>query len=165
MDSVKESGSTSRPPLLDWTNYGYWKAWMCALIKSIDEKEWRSFLLEWKPPTKSDVEDKTVPKSEAKWTPKEGTLSTHNSLALNAIFNGVDPTQFKMISTTKVAKETWNILRVSFEGADAIRESRLELLTIRFQNLQINEEETIIDFNGRLCDIVNESFTLGEKIP
>ena len=38
MDLLKESGSTNRPPLLDGTNYGYWKARMCAFIKSIDEK-------------------------------------------------------------------------------------------------------------------------------
>ena len=28
MDLVKESGFTSRPPFLDGTNYGYWKARM-----------------------------------------------------------------------------------------------------------------------------------------
>ena len=28
----------------------------------------------------------------------------------------------------------------------------------------MSEEETINDFNGKLCDIANESFTLGEKI-
>ena len=41
MDLMKESESTSRPPLLDVTNYGYWKAWMDAFIKTIDEKPWR----------------------------------------------------------------------------------------------------------------------------
>ena len=29
----------------------------------------------------------------------------------------------------------------------------------------ISEEETISDFNEKLCDIENESFSLGEKIP
>ena len=29
----------------------------------------------------------------------------------------------------------------------------------------MSEEETISDFNGKLCDIANESFSLGEKIP
>ena len=92
MDLMKEGESTSRPPLLDGTNYGYWKERMRAFIKSIDEKSWRSILQGWKPPTKTDVEGKTVPKSEAKWTFEEDSLSTQNSQALNAIFNGVDPT-------------------------------------------------------------------------
>ena len=34
----------------------------------------------WKPPTKTDIEEKIVPKSEAKWTPEEDTLSTQNFL-------------------------------------------------------------------------------------
>ena len=69
-----------------------------------------------------------------------------------------------MIFTTKVAKEAWNILHVSFEGIDVVGESRLELLTTKFKNLWMSEEETINDFNGRLCDIANKSFTFGEKI-
>ena len=38
MDLMEKGGSTSRPPLLDGTNYGYWKARMRSFIKSIDEK-------------------------------------------------------------------------------------------------------------------------------
>ena len=33
-------------------------------------------------------------------------------------------------------------------------ESMLELLMAKFENLRMSEEETINDFNGRLCDIV-----------
>ena len=64
MDLMKDGGSTSRPPLLDGTNYGYCKVRMHAFIKSIDEKAWRSVLQGWKPPTKTDVEGKTAPKDE-----------------------------------------------------------------------------------------------------
>ena len=102
---MKEGGSTSRPSLLDWMNYCYWKVRMFAFIKSIDEKAWRSVLQGWKPPTKTDAKKKIVPKDEADWTLEEEALSTQNSWALNVIFNDVDPLQFKMISTTKVAKE------------------------------------------------------------
>ena len=69
-----------------------------------------------------------------------------------------------MISTAEVAKEAWDILRVAFKGIDAMHESRMELLTTKFENLQMSEEETFNDFNGRLCDIANESFDLGEKV-
>ena len=44
MQLLNEGGSTSRPPLLNGTNYGYWKARLHAFIKSIDEKAWRSIL-------------------------------------------------------------------------------------------------------------------------
>ena len=39
--------------------------------------------------------------------------------------------------------------------------SRLELLTTKFENLKMREEETIEEFYVRLCDIANEAFALG----
>ena len=53
---------------------------------------------------------------------------------------------------------------MAFKGTDAVHESRLELLTAKFENLRMSEDQTTSDFNGRLCDIANESFALGEKI-
>ena len=69
-----------------------------------------------------------------------------------------------MLSTTEDAKEACDILHVTFEGTDTVLEYRLELLSIKFDNLRMNEEETNNDFNGKLCDIANESFSLEEKI-
>ena len=105
---------------------------MHAFVKSIDEKVWRFVVQGWKPPTKTDAKGKTVPKSEAEWTPEENTLSTQNSYVLNVISNGVDPTQFKMISIVEETKEAWDILCVDFEGTNVVRESRLQLLTTNF---------------------------------
>ena len=44
MDLLKEGESTSRPPLLDGTKYGYWKVHMLVFIKSLDMKAWRLVL-------------------------------------------------------------------------------------------------------------------------
>ena len=46
MDFMKEGGSVQRPPLLDGTNYSYWKARMKAFIKSMDEKAWMAILID-----------------------------------------------------------------------------------------------------------------------
>ena len=133
---------------------------MCAFLKSIDEKGMEITSQRWKLPTKTDVEGKIVPKDEEDWTSEEDTFSTKNPRALNAIFNGVDPSQFKMISTAEVAKEACDILHVHFEGTHVVHESRLELLTTKFENLRMSEKETISDFSGKLCDIAN----VGENI-
>lgn len=39
MDLIKERGSTTKPPLLNGTNYAYWTACI-AFLKSIDSKIW-----------------------------------------------------------------------------------------------------------------------------
>lgn len=54
---------------------------------------------------KDDVEGKKVPKDEKEWVVEEEALSTYNSRSINAIFNGMDPIQFKMILQVEVVKE------------------------------------------------------------
>lgn len=44
-------------------------------------------------------------KPEEKWSTEEDQLANSNSRALNAIFNGVDANQFKLISTCDLANE------------------------------------------------------------
>ncbi|KAG9444868.1 hypothetical protein H6P81_016208 [Aristolochia fimbriata] len=43
-DTIKDGGSSTRPPPLEGTNYPYWKARMTAYIKSIDEDAWLTVL-------------------------------------------------------------------------------------------------------------------------
>ena len=102
----------------------------------------------WTPPTKIDASGNIVVKNEVEWPIEEDKLATSNWRALNAIFNGVDPTQFKSISTTELAKEVWDTLQVEFEGTNTIRELRLQFLTTKFENLYIQEDETIGQYNA-----------------
>lgn len=50
MDSIREGNLTHRPPLLDGTNYSYWKARMRAFLKSIDKKVWHCVIYGWSEP-------------------------------------------------------------------------------------------------------------------
>src|ERR1044072_908445 len=91
---VKEGGSVTRPPILDGTNYDYWKARMTAFRRSIDNKTWKSIVKGWTPPVKTKTADDTSPstselKDEADWSPEEDEAALANSKALNAIFNDV----------------------------------------------------------------------------
>ena len=66
-------------------------------------------------------------------------LANNNSKALNAIFNGVDTNQFKLISTCETAKDAWEILQTAHEGTATINLSKLQILTTRFENLRMQE--------------------------
>lgn len=71
---------------------------------------------------------------------------------------------FKFISPCSEAKEAWAILKTAHENTSKVRISRLQLLTTKFENLRMKEDEFISDFNIRLRDIANTFFALGEKI-
>src|ERR1044072_2507730 len=159
MDS-KEGGSVNRPPLLDGTNYDYWKARMTAFLKAIDNKTWKAIVKGWSPPVKTTIGEssatsKSTLKEEADWTPEEDAEALANSKALNAIFNGVDKIMFRMINMCTVAKEAWEILRTAHEGASRVRMSRLQMLTTKFESLKMSEEQTIADFNMQIRDTTN----------
>ena len=99
----------SRPPLLDEKNYSYWKSKMIAFLRSVDTKTWKAVLTGWKAPEHANG----IVKMEVEWSPAEEELALGNHRALNAIFNGVDPSVFKMISTCVEAKEAWEILQTN----------------------------------------------------
>ncbi|XP_062118453.1 uncharacterized protein LOC133832082 [Humulus lupulus] len=53
MSFFAKSGSITHHPLLNDSNYPYWKVRMKAIIKSLYEKAWRSILTDLTPPTES----------------------------------------------------------------------------------------------------------------
>ncbi|KAK2368373.1 gag-protease polyprotein [Trifolium repens] len=163
MDRI--GGSINRPPVPDGSNYDHWKARMIAFIKSMDQKAWKTIVTGWNHPIVTVEDGSSILKGERDWTPEEEAESNNNSKALNAIFNGVDENIFKLINTCTEAKQAWEILQTAHEGTSKVRMSKLQLLTSKFENLRMEDDETISEFNTRVQDIANSCFALGEKIP
>jgi len=51
-------------------------------------------------------------KPKEEWSASEDEQALANSRALNAIFNGVDQTMFRMIKQCNVAKDGWETLKL-----------------------------------------------------
>ncbi|PNX86516.1 gag-protease polyprotein, partial [Trifolium pratense] len=164
----KEGGLVTRPPLLvGASNYDYWKSRMMAFLKQIDSKTWKAVLRGWAPPVKMDKDGKPSLelKREEEWSKEEDELALANSKALYALYNGVDKHIFRLIKKCVSAKEAWNILETVHEGTSKVKMSRLLLLTTKFENLRMNDDETIQEFHMTLLDYDNQFDALGEKIP
>jgi hypothetical protein len=103
----KEGGFVNGPPLLDGTNYDYWKSCMSDFLKSIDSKTWKAILKGWEHPVVLDAYGNrtAVLKPEEEWSAAEDKLALGNSKALNALFNGVDKNMFRLIKQCTVAKD------------------------------------------------------------
>ncbi|KAG9450312.1 hypothetical protein H6P81_010277 [Aristolochia fimbriata] len=167
-DLMKEGASNTRPPLLDGTNYSYWKARMHAYIRALDERAGKSIEKGWKLPTKVVGEGaarKEILKDDSEWTDEDDKLSSCNAKALNAIFGGVDVDQFRRISACQSAQEAWKILKLHCEGTESVRLSKLQMLTTQFELLRMHEEETILQYEVKIRDIANQAAALGDKIP
>ena len=105
-----------------------------------------------------------VLKPEEEWTTTEDKLSLANSKALNVLFNGVGKNMFRMIKQCTIAKDAWEILKTSHEGTSKVKISRLQLLTTKFENLKMKEDENIQDYYMNVLDIADSFDSLGEKL-
>lgn len=144
------------------TPYDYRKAKMVAFIKSTESKTWKVVAKGWKHPVIISQDGRSSLKRKFEWTDVEDNEALGNSKALNAIFNGMNKNMFRLINTCTKAKDAWEILKIAHEGTSKVRMSRLQLLITKFDNMRMNEDESIYDFNIRLHDIANNSFALGE---
>ena len=84
---------------------------------------------------------------------------------MNALFSAVTNEEFKKISSTETTKEAWTILQTTYEGTKAVKDSKLQRLTISFEEIKIEDDESFDEFYAKLKDIVNSAFNLGKTIP
>ena len=104
-------------------------------------------------------------KAPTDWDDAKIKAANFNSKALNAIFNAVTNEEFKKISSTETAKETWTILQTTYEGTKVVKDSKLQRLTISYEEIKMGEDKSFDEFYAELKDIVNLPFNLGETIP
>ena len=107
----------------------------------------------------------TKPKeAPADWDDAKIKAANFNSRALNALFNAITNEEFKKISSTETTNEAWTILQTTYEGTKTVKDSKLQRLTISFEEIKMEEDESFDEFYAKLKDIVKLAFNLGETI-
>ncbi|CAM8956815.1 unnamed protein product [Rhodiola kirilowii] len=162
--TLKDGQSITRPPLLEGSNYATWKPVMRSFLKSLDERAWKAVLRGWTEPMMNNLTGEPVPKPEALWTEDEDKDSMGNSKAMNAIFSVVNENVMKLIINCEVAKEAWDILQIAFERTDKVRNSHMQAVTTKFEEMKMKEDENISEYNTRVLELSNEASALGKPI-
>ena len=80
---------------------------------------------------------------------------------MNALFSAITNEKFKKISSTKIAKEVWTILQITYEGTKAVKDSKFQRVTTSFEEIKMEEDDSFDEFYAKLKDIVNSAFNLG----
>ena len=150
---MDRSQSFNASPFFDGSNYAFWKVRMCVFLSSTDESVWDAIENGW---TRLEAAKST-------WDKVALVAANANSKALNALFCGVSPNEFHRISHVTIAKETWEILETTYEGPKKVKDTKLQMLTTRFEELKISEDESFNSFYGKLNEVVIGKFNLGKK--
>ena len=125
---MEGSQSLNVPPFFDGNNYAFWKVRMMTFLCSIDDAVWDAVEVGW---TKPEAIKST-------WDKAALAMANANSKALNAILCGVSPEEFHRISHITVAKEAWEILETTYEGTKKVKDTKLQMLTTRFEELKMS---------------------------
>ena len=150
---MDQSQSLNAPPYFDGSNYAFWKVQMKAFLCSIDKSVWDAVDVGWTRPEAA----------KSTWDKAALVAANANSKALNAIFCGVSSNEFYRISHVTVAKEAWQILETTYEGIKKVKDTKLQMLTTRFEKLKMSEEKSFDSFYGKLNEVVIGKFNLGKK--
>ena len=113
---------------------------MRAFLCSIDESDWDVVDIGWTRPEAA----------KSTWDKAALTASNANSKALNAIFCGVSLDEFHKISYITIAKKVWEILETTYEGTKKVKDTKLQMLTTRFEELKMSEDESFDFFYSKL---------------
>ena len=126
---------------------------MCVFLCAIDETVWDSVENGYVRPTTAKSEcDKAAL-----------ALAYANKKAINAIFCGVSTDEFHRISHLKTTKEAWTILETTYKGTKKVKDTKLQMLTTRFEEVKMSDDESFDSFYGRLNEIVIAKLNLEEK--
>jgi hypothetical protein len=113
-------------PAFDGTNYGYWKARMHFILKSINC--WSIVETGWTKPEDETLE--LVPQKNARLS---------NDKALHALCQALSPSKFAKISNCESAQEAWQILETTYEGMKLVKSAKLQMLISRFEEIKMLE--------------------------
>ena len=102
--------------------------------------------------------------AKSSWDKAALVAANANTKPLNAIFYGVSLEEFHRISHITIAKEAWEILETTYEGTKKVKDTKLQMLTSRFKELKMSEDESFDSFYSKLNEVVVGKFNLGEKM-
>lgn len=134
-------------------SYGFWKIKMITILKI--QKLW------------DIIENGVTLVSSSESTP----LSTRerddrvmkDMMALQTLQSAVSDSIFPRIAPASNAKEAWNALEMEFLGSSQVRVINLLSLRREYENLKMEESETINDFTTKLITMSNQLRVHGEE--
>ncbi|GAV69287.1 UBN2 domain-containing protein, partial [Cephalotus follicularis] len=86
-----------------------------------------------------------------------------NSKAKHVLFCAVGPNEFNRISSCDKAKEMWDLLEVTYEGTNQVKESKISMLVHEYELFLMHDNESISDMFTRFTTIINSLKNLGKS--
>ncbi|MQM18483.1 hypothetical protein Taro_051472 [Colocasia esculenta] len=147
-----EGQSVNRPPLFDGEDYAYWKTRMEYFLQGHDYQIW-SIVVEG---------DLLVTNEKAQWTDDDRKKISLNCKAKSILCCALIKKEFNRVSACKSTMEMWEKLRITYEGTNKVKETRIDIFVTQYERFQMQSGESITQMFSRFTDITNGLAGLGK---
>ncbi|KAK9001075.1 hypothetical protein V6N11_082867 [Hibiscus sabdariffa] len=152
--SIGDSQPTNKPPYFNGASYAYWKNHMKLFMQAFDLEAWKVIVSGYTPPS-TDIET---------WNQEENKKLSTNSKAMHLIFCALGPDEYGRVSSCSNAKEIWDKLEVTHEGTNEVKETKIGLLDLDYENFKMKPNEDIKTMSDHFSVIANGLKGYGEAI-
>jgi hypothetical protein len=146
-----EGTSTNKPPMFDGTNFSFWKVRMRTYIMALGVDVW-------------DVVENGYIKPGVLASKDYKLEIRFNEKEMNAILSGLAEVEFVKVMHLDSSKGMWDKFISSYEGNEKVKDAKLQTYILKFEQLKMNEDETVNKYFLRVEELVNSMKALGEKI-
>ncbi|MQM20203.1 hypothetical protein Taro_053220 [Colocasia esculenta] len=99
--------------------------------------------------------DLVVLNNRQNWTKDYRKKISLNCKAKSILCCALSKKEFNRVSACKSAMEMWEKLRITYEGIDKVKETRIDILVTQYERFQMQPKESITQMFNRFTDITN----------
>ncbi|GAV57048.1 AAA_PrkA domain-containing protein/UBN2 domain-containing protein, partial [Cephalotus follicularis] len=126
---------------------------MTIFLQSLDYQLWHIIVNGLRMPTRM-TEGVVSLKTENEFNDNDFRMLQLNSKAKHVLFCAVGLNEFNRISSCDTAKEMWDLLEVTYEGTNQVKESKISML-VHEELFLMHDNESISDMFTHFTTIVN----------
>ncbi|KAL4309610.1 hypothetical protein GQ457_01G030380 [Hibiscus cannabinus] len=158
------SQSIDKPPYFNGAHYSHWKNIMMVFMQSVDYILW-DIIEDMSSIPMKRVREIQVPKEMHERRNQERKQVQVNAKAMHILLCALGLEEHAKVSSCDNAKEIWDTLEVIHEGTNEVKETKISLLNLNYENFKIDTNKDIKTMFNRFSIIVNELKGFGEEIP
>ncbi|GAV65924.1 UBN2 domain-containing protein, partial [Cephalotus follicularis] len=135
---------------------------MTIFLQSLDYQLWHIIVNGPRMPTRT-IDGVVSPKPENEYNDNDFMMLQLNSKAKHVLFCAVGPNEFNRISSCDSAKQMWDLLEITYEGTNQVKESKISMLVHEYELFVMHDNECISDMFSRFTTIINSLKNLGKS--
>ena len=96
--------------------------------------------------------------------PKAVVEDKTDKIAMAAIYQSIPEDILLSIAEKKTAKEVWEGIKVMCQGADRVKNAKIQTLKTEFESMNMKDSDSLDDFYLKITALVTNIRALGEVV-